>query len=115
MNGSAEAVAMAQHFIKERLKEIEAHNAARAAGQPPPPQQPHQPPPSMAPPQGYAQQPYQQHGYMQQGYGGPAHATSPFLQHGMPPGMPMTMPQSNMNTMFAGQAAGPQYQPHSWQ
>tara|TARA_B110001452_G_scaffold22465_1_gene17965 strand:- start:130 stop:819 length:690 start_codon:yes stop_codon:yes gene_type:complete len=108
MSGAPDAVAMAQHFIKERLKEIEAHNAARDSGQAQ--GHPHSSRPSMAPPQGYGQQgPYQQQPYMQQGY--TPTQPSPFMQHGLPPGMPLAMPQSNMNTMFSGQ---PSFQ-QQWQ
>jgi len=105
MVGSADAVATAQHFIKERLKEIEAHNAQRAAGGggaltqgAPHSVAPHS---AMGAPQGFAGQAYAQPAFLQQGYSPPQ--PSPFLQHGMPQGMQLTMPQSNMNTMFAGQ------------
>ena len=104
MSGSADAVAMAQHFVKERLKEIEANNTARASGQPPAPHAPQVG--AMAPP--YSQQPYPQQAYMQQGY--TPTQPSPFLQHPLPPGMPLTMPQSSMNTMFSAQPTQFQWQ-----
>ena len=107
MTGVPNAVAMAQHFIKERLKEIEAHNAARENGQAQ--GRPHPGQPSMAPPQGYGGQPYGQPPYMQQGY--TPTQPSPFVQHGLQPGMPLSMPQSSMNTMFSGQ---PSFQ-QQWQ
>lgn len=96
MTGSNDAVATAQHFIKERLKEIEAQ---RAAGPAP---AGHASPQQMAPPQnnynraqGYAPQ-----SYVPQGYTHSPTQPAAFLQHGMPPhSMPLTMPQPSMNTM----------------
>jgi len=110
MMGSAEAVATAQHFVKERLKEIEAHNAQRAAGGggalPQGASHSVAPHGTMGAPQGFAGQAYAQPAFLQQAYSPPQ--PSPFLQHSMPnmpQGMQLTPmgPQSSMNTMFAGQ------------